>query len=254
MLRSFPNIHIGLMVGIGGGVPTTRNDVRLGYVVVGDLIVQYDLGRTVSGGKFERSCDTGNPPSDHLVTAVKSLQARQDLQTSRVSRTLEEIMANHPSFELNHARPAELNRLFVGDHVGDCNGESVPCASCDPSQLVQRLHRPNADCKVHHGKIASGNQVIKHRKTRDRLSYELDVICFEMVAAGLLDANLPCLVIRGISDYADSHKNDKWRGYAAATADAYSKVLLATIPAVIPKGLSFAVSMGDSQIINMVSH
>ena len=40
----------------------------------------------------------------------------------------------------------------------------------------------------------------------------------------------PCLVIRGISDYADSHKNKIWQPYAAATAAAYAKELLLVIP------------------------
>ena len=41
--------------------------------------------------------------------------------------------------------------------------------------------------------------------------------------------NFPCLVIRGICDYADSHKNKQWQGYAAATAAAYAKELLSVI-------------------------
>jgi len=60
------------------------------------------------------------------------------------------------------------------------------------------------------------------------LRKELDVLCFEMEAAGLMD-NFPCLVVRGICDYADSHKNNLWQGYAAAMAAAYAKELLSVI-------------------------
>ncbi|KAI1045324.1 hypothetical protein LB505_014388, partial [Fusarium chuoi] len=172
MLRTFPNIHIGLMVGIGGGVPTTRNDVRLGDVVVGDLAVQYDLAKTASSGKFQRSSDPGKSPPDHLITAVKGLKARQDLQPTRVSSVLAEVMVNHPSFKVKHARPAELDRLFISeyDHIEDSNSESGPCASCNPLHLVDRLARPNEDCKVHHSKIASGNQVIKQGGSCNQLA------------------------------------------------------------------------------------
>ena len=38
------------------------------------------------------------------------------------------------------------------------------------------------------------------------------------------------LVIRGICDYADSHKSKKWQKYAAATAAAYAKELLLLVP------------------------
>ena len=56
------------------------------------------------------------------------------------------------------------------------------------------------------------------------------MLCVEMEAAGLMD-DFPCLVIRGICDYADSHKNKRWQPYAAATAAAYAKELLSVIPA-----------------------
>jgi nucleoside phosphorylase len=70
---------------------------------------------------------------------------------------------------------------------------------------------------------------MRHGGTRDRLRNELNVLCSEMEAAGLMD-NFPCLVVRGICDYADSHKNDRWQKYAAATAAAYAKELLCIIP------------------------
>ena len=78
--------------------------------------------------------------------------------------------------------------------------------------------------------IASGNQVIKDAAVRDRLSAELGgVLCFEMEAAGLMNS-FPCLVVRGICDYADSHKNKRWQPYAAGTAAAYAKEVLSVIP------------------------
>lgn len=43
--------------------------------------------------------------------------------------------------------------------------------------------------------------------------------------------DFPCTVIRGICDYADSHKNKRWQPYAAATAAAYGRELLEQIPA-----------------------
>jgi nucleoside phosphorylase len=58
---------------------------------------------------------------------------------------------------------------------------------------------------------------------RDKVSSEPGgVLCFKMEAAGLMNS-FPCLVIRGICDYADSHKNKRWQAYAVATAAAYAK-------------------------------
>lgn len=41
--------------------------------------------------------------------------------------------------------------------------------------------------------------------------------------------HFPCLVIRGICDYSDTHKTKEWQGYAAMTAAAYAKELLKRI-------------------------
>ncbi|EDN08696.1 conserved hypothetical protein [Histoplasma mississippiense (nom. inval.)] len=71
----------------------------------------------------------------------------------------------------------------------------------------------------------------EHRKTDSKFLciYEEECICFEMEAAGLMD-KFPCLVIRGLCDYADSHKNDQWQPYAAATAAGYARELLQYLP------------------------
>jgi nucleoside phosphorylase len=69
---------------------------------------------------------------------------------------------------------------------------------------------------------------MKHGVTRDKIAEEEGVACFEMEAAGLME-NFPCLVIRGICDYADSHKNKRWQPYASATAAVFAKELLGFI-------------------------
>src|SRR6266536_937105 len=51
MMNKFPNIKIGLMVGIGGGLPHEGNDIRLSDMVISKSdgqysgVVQYDLGK-----------------------------------------------------------------------------------------------------------------------------------------------------------------------------------------------------------------
>lgn len=94
---------------------------------------------------------------------------------------------------------------------------------------MNRIPRGDSYPVIHYGNIASGNQVMKDGLTRDRLAEKEHVICFEMEAAGLMD-EFRCLVIRGISDYSDSHKNKAWQPYAAGTAAAYAKELLLEIP------------------------
>jgi len=103
------------------------------------------------------------------------------------------------------------------------------CQNRDKEQLVNRQPRDTRTPQIHYGLIASGDQVIKDSETRDRLAEQHGILCFEMEAAGLMDW-LPTLVIRGICDYCDSHKQKGWQGYAALTAAAYTKLLLSVVP------------------------
>jgi nucleoside phosphorylase len=132
-----------------------------------------------------------------------------------------------PTFQRRRAGPDLLFKAAYDHDRG---------ATCDQCSVEGRQLRPKresgAEVVVHYGTIASGNQVMKDAAERDRVSGVLGgVLCFEMEAAGLMN-NFPCLVIRGISDYADTHKNYKWQAHAAGTAAAYAKELLSTIPVV----------------------
>jgi nucleoside phosphorylase len=75
------------------------------------------------------------------------------------------------------------------------------------------------DPAIHYGLIASGNQLMKDARIRDKLAADKGVLCFDMEAAGLMN-HFPCLVIRGICDYSDSHKNEEWQGFSAMMAAA----------------------------------
>ena len=81
---------------------------------------------------------------------------------------------------------------------------------------------------IHYGLISSRNQVVKDAQVRDSLREKYNVLCVEMEAAGVMNT-IPCLVIRGICDYADTHKNKVWQEYASAAAAAYAKLLLSFV-------------------------
>lgn len=78
---------------------------------------------------------------------------------------------------------------------------------------------------IHYGVVASGNSVIRSSKYRDDIVQKTKAIAFEMEGAGVWQT-MPSFIIKGVCDYADSHKNDQWQGYAAATAAACLKAFL----------------------------
>ncbi|KAL8855383.1 MAG: hypothetical protein Q9178_007970 [Gyalolechia marmorata] len=235
MLRSYAFIKLRLMIGIGGGVPTPDFDIRLGDVVIsqpqGRLggVVQYDRGKRTAGGKFDRTGQLNKPPP-LLLTSLASLRADIEMQGFDLRTYLYENLQNQPRMLERFGPPHEKDDLYRAeyDHQG---GNSQECDNCDRSQLISRYPRRSPkQVKFHYGTIASGNSLIKNGSERDKISYDLGgILCFETEAAGLMD-NFPCLVIRGICDYADSHKNKKWQRYAAITAAAYAKKLLSIIP------------------------
>jgi nucleoside phosphorylase len=234
MLRTFKSIRFGLMVGIGGGVPSATNDIRLGDVVVSQPngtsggVIQYDRGKTVQDGEFRRTGALNSPPTV-LLAALARLQAEHETSPSKIPQYLSEVMEKYPRMKREYAyQGASNDRLYQASY--DHPGSAATCEECDHAQEIRRDPREDAEPWIHYGNIASGNQVIKHGTTRERLRQDLDVLCFEMEAAGLM-SGFPCLVIRGICDYSDSHKNKRWQKYAAATAAGFAKELLCGISA-----------------------
>jgi nucleoside phosphorylase len=65
---------------------------------------------------------------------------------------------------------------------------------------------------------------MKSAEERDRIAKIDDIIAFEIEAGGVWE-EVPCIIVKGVCDYADSHKNKKWQDFAAATAAAVMKAL-----------------------------
>ncbi|CAG7948209.1 unnamed protein product [Penicillium salamii] len=235
MIRSFPNIRIALMVGIGGGAPSSKNDVRLGDIVVGKPgdgqsgVLQYDFGKTIQGESFKPTGVLSLTPR-FLRGAGQGLAKEYKIKGHKIEDAVEEVLKKNPRLRRDFGRPnLATDRLYKSDVVHPSGSKSPCLAVCgdDESSLIIREERTEYDDnpKIHYGLIASADQLMKDAKIRDRFIEQNNVLCFEMEAAGLLN-HFPCLVIRGICDYSDSHKNKAWQGYAAMVAAAYAKDLL----------------------------
>lgn len=162
------------------------------------------------------------------------------VRSNKVNDFLADMLARYDGLT-EHERPQpEADVLFESDyeHVeATCSTYSDPdnikqassCANCDLSRTVSRGTRKlSHEPVVFYGLIASGNSpgVIKYATERDRIRSDCDgAFCFEMEAVGVMN-DFPCIVVRGICDYCDSHKNDSWHSYAAAAAAGIAKELL----------------------------
>ncbi|KAL7934323.1 nucleoside phosphorylase domain-containing protein [Trichoderma chlorosporum] len=162
--------------------------------------IKFSTWGSEDGGEFRRTGSL-NSPSNALKVLAK-LETEHEMQDSKVPCFLDEMKQKWPKLYLKYFWNASLK---------------------DPQD-------ENRDPDIHHGLIASGNQVIKDAAVRHRLDEDLDrnLLCIEMEAAGLMN-DFPCFVVRGICDYADSGKNKNWQEYAAAVAAAFAKEILFTL-------------------------
>lgn len=254
--HSFKNVKLGLLVGIGGGVPNHDHDIRLGDVVVGapeegPAVVQYDLGRFNTEGIIEVKGRLGKPPP--LLLGVVS---DVDDQYQRLMDGEESFFTQHlrrferfPRLKCTYGRPPDYpDILFLPNFV---HKPGTDCRAHDSCHQVRRQARSPNGTEIHYGTILSGDSVMKCGKKRDQLSAQHDnALCFEMEAAGLMD-QFPCLIIRGICDYSDSHKNDEWQRYAAANAAAYAREILYNMPERVAVELKPSMANADSKIVSL---
>ncbi|CAG7935684.1 unnamed protein product [Penicillium nalgiovense] len=173
LLSSFHSIRFGLMVGIGGGVPNGNADVRLGDIVVSQPtdtsggVIQYDLGKVLSGGQFQRTGMLNRPPKV-LLTALATLQAHYFTEESRILEFISEVRAKMtPRIAANFTRPIKEDLLYETDYD---HGASDICIGCDRSKLKPRRPRDHKELVFHYRLIASANQVVKDGRRRDQLA------------------------------------------------------------------------------------
>ncbi|UPK97526.1 hypothetical protein LCI18_008461 [Fusarium solani-melongenae] len=256
---SFTGIRLALVVGICGGVPLGRNlesadcsERILGDVVISDGIVQYDLGRQFPNQFVRKSSrhDNQSRPSEEQSRRVLHDATQRHLTALRTCKGFaDEMMYEYPgiaadmlydsSYLHRHRDAAECPAW-----AETCGTAAITCETartsncetlrCDTRQLVERqrlkpaagqLRDTSLGLMMHIGTVASGDKVMKSGKERDKVAEDENIIAFEMEGAGVWD-QFPCLIIKGICDYADCHKSKKWQDYAAATAAACMKAVL----------------------------
>ncbi|KAL6713701.1 hypothetical protein ACLMJK_009166 [Lecanora helva] len=226
----FPNIEVVVLVGIAGGIPRSPRTNLEEHVRLGDVVIATPSGThngviNPQSGKFGLQGFERTGSSDKANNSLR--QAAGVLST--------DILRDPNILDLHHSRLAGSSRLLRPDsedllfkaEYPHRNAEDLknPCGNCDKEQRIRRPDSHSGRMQCHFGLVLSSDELVKSGTRRDQLSEQYpDALCIEMEAAGL-DAS-HCLVIRGISDYADSHKNKLWQGYAAANAAAVAKWIL----------------------------
>jgi nucleoside phosphorylase len=198
LIHSLPNIRIGLMVGIGGGAPSEKNDIRLGDIIISmpsnngqGGVIQYDFGKTIQSQSFQPTGFLNQPPTI-LRAAVNGLNAHYEMEGHQLKDMVNEDLKKKPRLQNRYQRPT-CDRLYQSHVVHPLESGSSCAQVCGDDQASLVIRKPRFDYDddpaIHYGLIASANQLMKDALTRDRLAAEKDVLCFEMEAAGLMNTS-----------------------------------------------------------------
>lgn len=147
MLSTYHNIRFGLLVGIGGGVPSSSADIRLGDIVVsrptGVLpgVIQYDFGTTIASGKMVRTGSLNLPPPA-LLTALSRLESQHLRAPPKFRTYISQIISKLRDEDCGSGFQypgQEQDTLFRADYR---HPESeADCWSCDWCRAVSRPQR-----------------------------------------------------------------------------------------------------------------
>ncbi|KAK9444430.1 Pfs domain protein [Metarhizium brunneum] len=218
MEKSFTNLKWYFVVGIGGGIPSEKHDIRLGDVVVGTGVIQHDMGKAMQKDTKFLSTGIVKPTATELRTVISLIESEREGCQVFIETCIESMSSRSDAYK----KPEQDHDKLFEPHSIHEDGQKT-CGNCKGSYSSRGTQEPGP--RIHYGRIASGNQVVKDAMMRDRIRAQTGALCFEMEGAGVMTTE-QCLIVRGICDYADSHKNDEWRNYAAATAAAYTKYFL----------------------------
>ncbi|XXH00983.1 hypothetical protein Hte_007334 [Hypoxylon texense] len=247
MTSTFPAIRLCLLVGIGSGIPPK---VKLGDVVVGmpydgfPGVVEWQLGEN---GGYKETAEINYPPSI-LLSALTKLESIHEMQGSKVSEYLAKVK--------QHKRLA--SKYLISDALQDPSYEKDDQENRG-ERRGNRVAAPGAndntkkeprEINIHYGLIAFTSSPIKDKATRDNLDSSLSshrLLCIDTSASDLM-TNFPCIIIRGICDYADGQRAacKGWQEPAAATSAAFAKEVLSILPETEIYGLPTIKSMGPS--------
>ncbi|HRI71740.1 MAG TPA: protein kinase, partial [Polyangium sp.] len=173
-----------LLVGIAAGL---RDRLRLGRVVLSDRVIAYEHAAVLdrSGSSHQQPRPEGSRLPHMMVQQLASYEPKSARLTERFLRA----------------------------------GRRFPSVGSDESDKVA------TSIQVTRATIASGEKLLRDaQKLEEIRDLHGKIEAFDMESAGMVEAcdrdHVPWLVIRGISDFGDAQKDDRFQDFAARSAAA----------------------------------
>jgi nucleoside phosphorylase len=264
LYSSFTRLRLVLLVGGCAAVPRINDaDIVLGDVIISTRVIQYDFGRKYPSGFIRKDTVEDNlskPQKEirNMLTALQTPEIKNKLlqKTADLLIDLQKTSAVN-GYGIKHQYPGvREDKLYEANYshkhrITNCAicsaANNVVCDAamqstcedlgCEKSHLVGRQKIANKlrlcqigdashqNPDIFFGAIGSGDTVMKSGEERDALAQKENIIAFEMEAAGIWE-EVPSIVIKGVFDYGDSHKNKQWQAFASATAACAARAVI----------------------------
>ncbi|VUC27366.1 unnamed protein product [Clonostachys rosea] len=256
LLSSYINLQCVFLVGICGAVPEVDgSEIILGDVIIAKSIMPFDFGRqypdTFRPKQAVQDVSVMLPKEIRVLNAFIETRAGREELADKAAQTMCRLQDSDdrgkrytypgqeqdnlfaPSYRHKHQKPGVCNTCdaclgFTDPVCPQALGLSCADLGCSTEKIVTRSRFCAATVPsvgIHVGTIASADTVMKSGHHRDEIASAYRVIGFEMEGAGV-SGQIPCMIIKGVSDYADSHKSKGWQQYASATAASTAKTII----------------------------
>ena len=258
----FPKLEYVFVVGICGGLPhaksgpkKTPKEIILGDVIISTAIQKYDEGKRgeaqyFGGVKFE--------PKGRAEQFLKKIKDDEEDRAQLRKDCVKHLTMFFPAekYKSTQYPGAEEDKLFQRTYIHKHHSGCEVCKTkvcqeaieadceileCDENFLTERTRIKaikatgvKPDPEIFFDFVGSGDTVMKSATFRDEYAEYERIIAFEMEGAGVCRQFESTIVIKGVCDYADTHKNKLWQPYAAATAAACVRAYLELQAANIP--------------------
>ncbi|KAG8626178.1 hypothetical protein KVT40_006579 [Elsinoe batatas] len=245
---SFLKLTIIFVVGIAGGAPFDREGtstgIRLGDVVVSNAIYQHDLAKQNEDGvEIITDNDRQLPQLRGKAAAWIKHLSPKDIARIAKNTNIDFVLYGDLLAE-KYTQPAlDTDRIYdrtrrhkhrsgcslcaqatetTGTVCSTVHNEACSAINCKPEPMPPRTR---TGTEIFIGPYVSGSQVIKSAQHRAKLVELFGALALEMEGAGSC-GEYPILIVKGIVDYADSHKNKRWRLYPAAMAALCTRAII----------------------------
>ena len=248
LLQAFTGLRFAIISGTAAAIPA--GPVRLGDVVAGTKIIPFSSDQSAVVNEFP------SPPG-YLLAALGQVLSPKGIRRGLVGDVFWQPRPKEHLLNCGVSDHEELDVSFVPGQTLHRDMELPglpPCRGCDKSGALVR--EDENEPRFHHGVVATLVGGLPGGFTPAELDplVEEKALCVDSCLSGTLYRKLPCLVVRGISHYADGHGagvEHLWRAYAGAVACVVVRAVLGRVKVEVMEKWEMEVQKRKASVVSV---